>query len=130
MKYFIENAPLMTQFIVRTLYANVNRQDAMGLVNMLPHASLQKAVRAVTSNAFFFNQDNPTDRYSLKLDNPTDRNVAQQVFALAQWEKYCVGALHSISISISILCGFHPGSQTRTRNHASPTIAQENPRGA
>ena len=88
MKYFIENAPLMTQFIVRTLYANVNRQDAMGLVNMLPHASLQKAVRAVTSNAFFFNQDNPTDRYSLKLDNPTDRNVAQQVFALAQWEKY------------------------------------------
>lgn len=43
-KYFIEKSPLLATFIVRTLYATVNRQDAAQLVNILPR-NMQKAVR-------------------------------------------------------------------------------------
>ena len=86
-RYFIEGCPLMTTFIVRKLYATVNKTDAMSLINMLPHPSLQKAVRAVTANAYFANFSNPTGRYSLNLDNPTDRDVADTLFSAAAWEK-------------------------------------------
>ena len=52
----------------------------------LLHSSLSKAVAQVTANAFFFNIDNPTGRYKLDLDIPTDRTVAKQLWLLANWE--------------------------------------------
>lgn len=42
---------------------------------------------SVTSNAFFFNAENPTCRYSLFLENQTDRSVADNLVALSAWER-------------------------------------------
>eukprot|EP00391_Amoebophrya_sp_Ameob2_P002012 CAMPEP_0179000520 /NCGR_PEP_ID=MMETSP0795-20121207/10731_1 /TAXON_ID=88552 /ORGANISM="Amoebophrya sp., Strain Ameob2" /LENGTH=1463 /DNA_ID=CAMNT_0020693553 /DNA_START=348 /DNA_END=4740 /DNA_ORIENTATION=+ len=86
-QYFIEKAPLLTQFIVKTLYPTVHRSEAMQLVNLLPHPSLQRAVRQATSNAMFFNIENPTGRYSLLVENPTDRNMAETLLRLSHWER-------------------------------------------
>ncbi|CAD7948577.1 unnamed protein product [Amoebophrya sp. A25] len=86
-QFFIEKAPLMTPFIIKTLYSTVHRAEAMQLVSLLPHPSLQRAVRAATSNAVFFNADNPTGRYKLSIENPTDKNMADTLIRLSSWEK-------------------------------------------
>jgi len=85
-KWFIKQSHDMVPFIVRNLYATLEPEEAMKLVDLVPIA-YRAVVRKQTKNAFFFNPLNPTDRYALDLTSPSDRSVAERILTINTWEK-------------------------------------------